>query len=321
MGSTTMDGRITPVQATYTAGQEIEIETTSTAFHKGYVVVRLCPNGANPTEACFAQHVLEWNPSIDFYNAAHPERLELHPRCNDRTTWYVDGRKVDCWDTRHSTRGGYLTRHEISASGLKLPDGLSSDHAVLQWVYYTDVGTGEKFWNCADIRIRPSGAPSNPSTPSPTPAPGTGGGGGSSSTSSTTRCGNGWTDANSRCGTSCPSGVDSECPAGERCYADLAIAPCGGITGGTSPNPAPATPSPTPAPPSGGGQGACDASGKWPSYKCNGGTGACRHVSAFTCYEAPPPGYPTANGCYAGTMHCSEGDGRRKLSRKRHMML
>eukprot|EP00873_Tetraselmis_striata_P040010 jgi/Tetstr1/460274/TSEL_005574.t1 len=52
MGITTMDGRITPVQATYTAGQEIEIETTSTAFHKGYVVVRLCPNGSNPTETC-----------------------------------------------------------------------------------------------------------------------------------------------------------------------------------------------------------------------------------------------------------------------------
>eukprot|EP00873_Tetraselmis_striata_P005265 jgi/Tetstr1/425529/TSEL_001540.t1 len=242
-------------------------------------------SASDTLEACFAQHVLEWNPSIDFYNVSHPERLELHPRCNDSTTWYVDGQKVDCWDTRHSTRGGYLTRHEISASGLKSPDGLSSDHAVLQWMYYTDVGTGEKFWNCADIRIRPSGAPSTPSTPSPTSASGTGGGGGSSS--STTRRGNGWTDANSRCGTSCPSGVDphsTECPAGERCYADLAIAPC-----------------------------------KWPSYECNGGTGACRHVSVFTCYEAPPPGYPTADGCYAGTMHCSKGDGRRKLSA--HLML
>eukprot|EP00873_Tetraselmis_striata_P005258 jgi/Tetstr1/425522/TSEL_001533.t1 len=293
MGSTTMDGRITPVQATYTAGQEIEIETTSTAFHKGYVVVRLCPNGANPTEACFAQHVLEWNPSIDFYNAAHPERLELHPRCNDRTTWYVDGRKVDCWDTHHSTRGGYLTRHEISASGLKLPDGLSSDHAVLQWVYYTDVGTGEKFWNCADIRIRPSGAPIDPVDPLTHPCP---------------RHGRGWRLLLHLIHNSLRQWMDRR-----QLPLRHLLPQC--------PNPAPATPSPTPAPPSGGGQGACDASGKWPSYKCNGGTGACRHVSAFTCYEAPPPGYPTANGCYAGTMHCSEGDGRRKLSRKRHMML
>jgi len=35
------------------------------------------------------------------------------------------------------------------------------------------------------------------------------------------RCGSSWGDGNGRCGTPCPGGVDSECPSGERCYADL----------------------------------------------------------------------------------------------------
>lgn len=39
----------------------------------------------------------------------------------------------------------------------------------------------------------------------------------------TVRCGTSWANANGKCGTSCPGGVDSECPAGERCFASLAV--------------------------------------------------------------------------------------------------
>lgn len=40
---------------------------------------------------------------------------------------------------------------------------------------------------------------------------------------STQRCGLDWVDANSKCGTDCPSGTDSECPTGEKCFRDLTI--------------------------------------------------------------------------------------------------
>merc|ERR1719188_2196630 len=38
------------------------------------------------------------------------------------------------------------------------------------------------------------------------------------------RCGNGWSDANSRCSTPCPSQTDNECSNGETCFADLTLA-------------------------------------------------------------------------------------------------
>ena len=35
------------------------------------------------------------------------------------------------------------------------------------------------------------------------------------------RCGSTWADANSRCGTACPTGLDSECFDRELCFSDL----------------------------------------------------------------------------------------------------
>ena len=35
------------------------------------------------------------------------------------------------------------------------------------------------------------------------------------------RCGTSWEDANSKCGTPCPSLTDSECPQGETCFASI----------------------------------------------------------------------------------------------------
>jgi len=56
----------------------------------------------------------------------------------------------------------------------------------------------------------------------------------------TMRCGTTWDDANSRCGTACPSATDSDCPAGQHCFADCN--PC------MVPNPSAPTPIPTPTP-------------------------------------------------------------------------
>ena len=41
------------------------------------------------------------------------------------------------------------------------------------------------------------------------------GGGGGGGGGGTLRCGSSWTDANGKCGVSCPGGTDDPCPAGE----------------------------------------------------------------------------------------------------------
>lgn len=56
-------------------------------------------------------------------------------------------------------------------------------------------------------------------------------------------CGAGFDDANSRCKTMCPNGMDSECPDGETCFADATS--CGGSSGNGL---TPPTPEPTPPP-------------------------------------------------------------------------
>merc|ERR1719336_2679105 len=93
--------------------------------------------------------------------------------------------------------------------------------------------------------------PTEPPAPAPTPS-----GGSSSGSSGTHRCGLTWVDANSKCGTPCPQGVDRECPGSERCYADLAACaepePTPGPTVGGTDAPQPATVRPTPAPTVGG---------------------------------------------------------------------
>jgi hypothetical protein len=61
---------------------------------------------------------------------------------------------------------------------------------------------------------------------------GTGGTGG---TPLTQRCGIDWTNANGKCGAGCPRGQDSDCPAGQHCYASLAaISGCNAAVAETS---------------------------------------------------------------------------------------
>jgi len=44
---------------------------------------------------------------------------------------------------------------------------------------------------------------------------------GKSSSSGSNRCGSSWKDAMSSCGQECPGGVDSVCPSGQQCFADI----------------------------------------------------------------------------------------------------
>eukprot|EP01126_Amoeba_proteus_P026417 TRINITY_DN2615_c0_g1_i1.p1 TRINITY_DN2615_c0_g1~~TRINITY_DN2615_c0_g1_i1.p1 ORF type:complete len:580 (+),score=68.60 TRINITY_DN2615_c0_g1_i1:35-1774(+) len=58
------------------------------------------------------------------------------------------------------------------------------------------------------------------------------GGSSGSPTGGSIRCGLSWWDANAKCGVACPSGTDAPCPAGERCFKDIAF--CAGSSGGTA---------------------------------------------------------------------------------------
>jgi len=64
-------------------------------------------------------------------------------------------------------------------------------------------------------------------------------GGEQQNTGGTIRCGSSWSDAEGKCGVSCPSGTDAECPDGETCWADLTH--CDGVQ---HPTPSPTDPAP-----------------------------------------------------------------------------
>eukprot|EP01089_Gocevia_fonbrunei_P007621 TRINITY_DN1883_c0_g1_i1.p1 TRINITY_DN1883_c0_g1~~TRINITY_DN1883_c0_g1_i1.p1 ORF type:complete len:258 (+),score=54.00 TRINITY_DN1883_c0_g1_i1:44-817(+) len=71
-----------------------------------------------------------------------------------------------------------------------------------------------------DISCTSGGAdPSEPNGPTPPGNP-----------QSSSYCGMSWDDANTKCGTPCPSGTDAECGAGEHCYGDISC-----TSGGSGP--------------------------------------------------------------------------------------
>ncbi|KAI8618204.1 lysozyme-like domain-containing protein [Chytriomyces sp. MP71] len=63
------------------------------------------------------------------------------------------------------------------------------------------------------------------------------------------RCGSSWENANSKCGTPCPAGVDRQCSNGETCFKDLNTSVCTSGNGpAPTPQPQPTISDPTPAP-------------------------------------------------------------------------
>ncbi|KAI8611806.1 hypothetical protein BC830DRAFT_1139591 [Chytriomyces sp. MP71] len=96
-----------------------------------------------------------------------------------------------------------------------------------------------------------------------------------------TRCGTDFVDANSKCGTSCPSGNDCECPSGQRCFAYLALAVCSTATGTVSagnPPPSSSTRSATGTVPAGYSPSATSTSTSTPGNTCSS---ACKLCGAF----------------------------------------
>ncbi|KAJ3386379.1 Chitinase 1 [Chytriomyces hyalinus] len=95
--------------------------------------------------------------------------------------------------------------------------------------------------------VAPTPAPAPQPEPVPTPAP-------EKEThplsgSGSTRCGTSWANANGKCGTACPGGVDSQCSNGEKCYKDLDASVCDSGNGpAPAPQPQPGDEDPAPAP-------------------------------------------------------------------------
>jgi hypothetical protein len=96
-------------------------------------------------------------------------------------------------------------------------------------------------------------------------------------------CGTTWNDANKNCGTACPGGVDSECPAGQSCF--------GGITSCNN-NPVPA---PVAAP-----------TATVPNNYC----GTTWNDANKNCGTACPGGFnsecPAGQSCFGGITSCDE---------------
>ncbi|QDZ22953.1 putative chitinase [Chloropicon primus] len=182
-----------PVTDTYEAGQVYDFEFIITAHHYGHVELRLCRDWRRPTQACFDAHPLEF-VSDELYGALpdprHPERGYMAP--------------ANHIERRVPPSGGAFEGGMQFRMKFRIPLSIGRcDHCALQWTYVTAnsclVGGyrqydfpdpswwaghlpdceqtenwprdgsafPEQFWNCADVRIVPSGS----STPLPAPAP------------------------------------------------------------------------------------------------------------------------------------------------------
>lgn len=243
----------TSIQETYVQGQEIDFEVLLSAHHKGHFTFKACAinPGEVATQACFDANKLTF--TLDhFYGAPkdenYPERAYI-PLSNYPGLRYESG-------------GVYGSFYKYR---YKLPDNLVGDYVLIQWYYltanscshpgYNDYpfpqgfnngnlapcanvppdgrGVPEQFWNCAEVKIVPSGptAPTAPTTDAPVPSPilppvaspvsqPTPGG----PSASANYCGSSWTDAKNQCATPCPTGNSTVCPSlVEHCYADV---PC-----------------------------------------------------------------------------------------------
>lgn len=97
-------------QANYDEGAEIRVDVNITAHHFGHFTVSACPRGRQSTQDCFDDNPLEFVRDLKTgmpKDEDHPHRAML-------------------WGD--ADRASYLFR---------LPDGLSGDEVLLQWIYWT----------------------------------------------------------------------------------------------------------------------------------------------------------------------------------------
>eukprot|EP00804_Cyclotella_cryptica_P027123 CCRYP_013648-RA/>CCRYP_013648-RA protein AED:0.13 eAED:0.13 QI:145/0.66/0.5/1/0.33/0.5/4/552/442 len=158
----TIDGRRMPFvsQATYLDGDEIDIVTEVTVYHKGHFEFKICPLGYPDeiaSQACFDRHPLTFVEDL----------------------LYGAGR-----DSIYPYRAYLAGDYERFVHRMKLPDGVTGNHVLLHCFYPGYVqyygnnptleenaslirldmcpqlspdgrGVPEQFWNCAEITIVP----------------------------------------------------------------------------------------------------------------------------------------------------------------------
>jgi len=180
-----------PIVATYQRGQVVSFEVTITAPHMGYYEFRLCtspppssspssssPSSSSPSSAfksemarCFMRGrllVREFGllPGEKCrYVGNGPEWTEE----NRRTRWRAPSLNLsnpgDMFAQDGHFTGRYFRGYPIFSLNYTIPTDVFCDHCVLNWFYQTtnsaisDVANsvsivqGERFWNCADVRI------------------------------------------------------------------------------------------------------------------------------------------------------------------------
>jgi chitinase len=186
-----------PLQATLTAGETTTISFALTAHHKGHVELGVCCD-AQPSQACFDSHPLTFQGDLLYgapVDAAHPGRGYIAPRAMGNPN-IGDGESPGGMGT-----GEYGNAMDFQMR-FRLPADVSGERCLIQWRYITgnscempgydgvawpsqswrNAGVGtcslplsadgsgapERFWNCADVKVLPSG--SGPA-PGPNPVP------------------------------------------------------------------------------------------------------------------------------------------------------
>mmetsp|Transcript_51720 Transcript_51720/g.155230 ORF Transcript_51720/g.155230 Transcript_51720/m.155230 type:complete len:383 (-) Transcript_51720:162-1310(-) len=255
----------TNIQATYRESEVIELKTVLTAHHQGHFEFKACSQ-PEPTQACFDANPLTFERDL-LYDAPidlnYPGRVYVAP---PNVEGKVSGGNPPGMIFRHEFKlpdglhgdkvllqWHYITGNSCEDTGYENNPWRSDRSVCSQPLSLT---TPEQFWNCAEIRVTPAGGPlpptpTSPTPPSPTPP--------SPTPPSPTplsptppsptppsptlpvkranMCGVSWPDASNKCGTPCPTGNSTVCPAGEHCYANINIENCGG--GGQQPGRSP----------------------------------------------------------------------------------
>jgi len=176
-----------PIGATFTAGQTVNIDISISAYHGGYYEFRLCvPKGGVPTTNQGMLDCLN-DPSTQILERVNPlsPGQEAAYKIITPPTW-TSKQLATRW--RQDPEDGVATGKTFAGRptytlAYRIPNNVQCDNCVLHWYWQslnswqegpaTSTGTtqGERFWNCADIAIRPSGSGSvSPPTWTPTPA-------------------------------------------------------------------------------------------------------------------------------------------------------
>jgi len=150
------------IPRSYEQGATIDIEVQLTAHHMGWFEFKLCPMGIHDTtepDWCFSSK----DSLLQFSDSS--------------TRWDIPSQS----EGNVAGKTGWWYKRAV-----KLPDGLTCDHCVLQWHWHTanswacdeagncglGYGEQEEFYGCSDLSIVPNGAPTStiatPDTTKPT---------------------------------------------------------------------------------------------------------------------------------------------------------